>query len=72
MGEPAVVSESTVRTLAALGDLPLAPGREAVIAPPLNVWIGWANELNRKMSAAEHWTLTPITTFSHPPDTGGE
>ena len=71
MGEPTVVSEATVRILAAVGDLPLAPQREAVIAPSLNVWIGWANELNRKMSEAEHWTLTPITTFSHPPRTGG-
>ena len=37
MGEPPEVSESTVRVLASLGDLSLAPGREAVIAPPLAV-----------------------------------
>ena len=72
MGEPPVVSESTVRILAALGDLPLAPGRETVIAPPLAVWIGWANELSRKMSEPEHWQLTPITTFTHSPTTGGQ
>jgi hypothetical protein len=72
MGDPGVVSESTVQTLASVGDLPLVAGREAVIAPTLNVWIGWANELSRKMSEAEHWTLTPITTFSHSPRTGGD
>jgi hypothetical protein len=70
MSDPPLVSEATTRRLADLAELPLAEGRAAILAPQLNVWITLANELNRKMSDPRHWTLTPITVFSHPRRSG--
>jgi hypothetical protein len=60
------VDEDDVRALAALADLPLAAGREAQLAPQLDEWLTAANELNRKMAAAEYWEITPVTVFRHP------
>jgi hypothetical protein len=60
------VSEATVRSLANLAALPLAAGRETLLAPQLDAWIRGANELNRKMSEPEHWMRTPIVVFTHP------
>lgn len=66
------MNEETVRELARAADLPLGPERPALIAPQLSVWLEAANELSRKMSAREHWTLTPITVFRHPGTEGRE
>jgi hypothetical protein len=58
------------RTLAAVADLPLEPGRAAISGELFAAWLPAANELSRKMSAPEHIDLLPITVFSHPaPDT---
>ena len=45
---------------------PLAVGRERLLAPTLSAWLAGANELNRTMSAPEHWTVTPIVVVTHP------
>ena len=55
------------RALAQLADLPLGPGRDAVVGELLAAWLPSANELSRKMSAAEHTTLLPATVFVHAP-----
>ncbi|MEO8627728.1 MAG: hypothetical protein ABI612_06445 [Betaproteobacteria bacterium] len=69
MSKSAAIDAALVRTLADIAALPLAPGREDVIAPTLDAWVRDANELSRKMSAAEHWTVTPATVFVHPVQT---
>ena len=66
MTERTEVSEATVRTLANLAGLPLAEGREALLALQLRDWLTAANELNRKMSEPEHQTIMPLTIFTHP------
>jgi hypothetical protein len=66
------VSEENVRALAAAADLPLGAERAALVGPQLAVWLDAANELSRKMSAAEHWTVTPATAFTHPELPGGD
>jgi hypothetical protein len=43
-----------------------------MVAAQLREWLTAANELNRKMSAAEHWTAVPVTVFAHPDLPGGE
>jgi hypothetical protein len=53
------------RTLAALADLPLAEGRDAIVGELLAAWLPPANELSGKMSAAEHSSLLPATVFTH-------
>jgi len=60
------VSEVTVRTLADLAGLPLAEGREKLLAPQLSEWLTAANELNRKMSEPKYLMVTPATVFTHP------
>ena len=72
MSERVDGTEATVRRLAELAELPLAPGREAAVAATLNAWLPAANELSRKMSEARHLGVTPITVFAHPPAGGGE
>jgi hypothetical protein len=59
------VSEEAARMLSGIADLPVAPGREAAIADQLTDWLTAANELSRKMSAPEHWTVLPATVFRH-------
>ena len=55
------------RALAQLADLPLAPGRDEIAGALLTEWLAPANELSRKMSAAQHTTLLPATVFVHAP-----
>ena len=62
------VTPAAISTLAGYAELPLAPGREAVINPILEAWIKDANELSRKMSAEKYRDLIPATVFSHPID----
>jgi hypothetical protein len=71
MGEDIRVTAATVRQLAEVAALPLAPEREATVAAVLDAWLPMANELSRKLSAAGHWTVTPITVFTHPAGGGG-
>jgi hypothetical protein len=51
--------------MAALADLPLAPGRNEISGPLLADWVKAANELSKKMSAAEYQQLLPATVFVH-------
>ena len=62
------VTPALIAELAAYAELPLAPGRAAVIQPILEAWIKDANELSRKMSAEKYRDLVPATVFSHPID----
>jgi hypothetical protein len=64
--------ETTTRALAAAADLPLAADREALVGEQLGAWLAAANELSRKMSAPEHWMVTPVCVFVHPDLPGGE
>jgi hypothetical protein len=72
--ESTTMSESTdtgparARALARYAALPLAPEREAIVAAILDAWIPAAEELSRKMSAAEHQALLPITVLTHSTD----
>lgn len=66
MTERTEVSGPTVRALAELAGLPLGEGREALLAPQLSDWLSAANELSRKMSEPEYWTIKPATIFTHP------
>jgi len=58
--------EARVPMLAAVAGLPLAAGRERLLAPTLSAWLAGANELNRTMSAPEHRAVTPIVVVTHP------
>lgn len=62
------VTEDTVRALADLADLNLADKQVEAVRETLDAWIPSANELNEKMAQADHWTVTPITTFTHDQD----
>jgi hypothetical protein len=53
------------RALARYAALPLPPEREATVAAILDAWIPAADELSRKMSAAIHQALLPITVLTH-------
>jgi hypothetical protein len=66
MTTPPTIDPAMVRALAVMAELPLAEGRESTISPILSAWVKDANELSRKMSAAQHWTVTPATIFVHP------
>jgi hypothetical protein len=55
------------RVLAGAAELPLAPGRDEIAGALLAAWLPPANELSRKMSAAEHTSLLPATVFTHAP-----
>ena len=57
-----------VRGLAQYAGLPLPAEREAGVAAILDAWVPAAEELSRKMSAAAHQDLLPITVLTH----GGE
>jgi len=58
----------TVRELAEVAALPLAKERAEALAPQLAEWLRAANELSRKMSAAQHAAVMPATVFSQPTD----
>ena len=62
------VTAATIGVLGGYAELPLAPGREAIINPTLEAWIKDANELSREMSAEKYRDLIPATVFSHPID----
>lgn len=64
MTEP--INEKTIAVLAAVADLPLSEDRYGPVHEVLGAWLPEANELSRKMSAKEHWTVTPATVFAHP------
>ncbi len=59
------MNAAAVRALAQAAGLSLAPGRCEAAAELLAVWLPAANELSRKMSAAEHQRLLPATVFVH-------
>lgn len=61
------MSAALARVLAQVAALPLAPGRDAIVGELLAAWLPAANELSRKMSAAEHTELLPATGFVHAP-----
>jgi hypothetical protein len=63
------ITPAAITVLAGYAELPLAPGRDAIINPTLEAWIKDANELSRKMSAEKYRDLIPATVFSHPIDT---
>lgn len=59
------VDREEVRVLAEVAELPLADDRLSPVAELLSAWLPAANELSRKMSAAEHQELMPITVLVH-------
>jgi len=60
------VTPAMTRALAEYAELPLGADREAIVTPILEAWVKDANELSRKMSAAQYMTLVPATVFAHP------
>ena len=72
MPDETPLDAAAVRALAAAADLPLPADREELVAGQLATWLVAANELNRKMAAPEHLTVTPITVFTHPTTPEGE
>ena len=68
MTETTKTGATRVLELARYAALPLAPGRAPVVAAILDAWIAAADELSRKMSAAAHQSLGPITVLTHPGD----
>ena len=61
------MSAALARVLAELADLPLGAGRAEIVGGLLAEWLPPANELSRKMSAAQHTDLLPATVFMHAP-----
>lgn len=68
MAESNFTGAARVHALARYAGLPLPAEREAGVAAILDAWIHAADELSRKMSAATHQDLLPITVLTH----GGE
>ena len=66
MPEETRLDEAAVQALALAAGLPLPAERATMAAEQLSAWLTAANELNRKMAAAEHWAVTPVTVFTHP------
>ena len=60
------LDDEAVRVLAKAADLPIPDDRLQLVATQLSEWLAAANDLNRKMSAPEHLTVTPITVFVAP------
>ncbi|WP_448613897.1 hypothetical protein [Modestobacter sp. URMC 112] len=60
------VDDEGVRALAKAAGLPIPDERLPLVAAQLGEWLAAANDLNHKMSALEHLTVTPITVFSAP------
>lgn len=58
------IDEKTISTLADVAGLPLNTDRRTAVLEVLGAWLPDANELSRKMSAPEHWTVTPATVFT--------
>ena len=61
------MSAALARVLAELAELPLGAGRDEIVGELLAAWLPPANELSRKMSAAEYTALLPATVFTHAP-----
>lgn len=59
------MSAAAARALAEAAGLTLGPGRDEIVGELLAAWLPAANELSRKMSAAEHQHLLPATVFAH-------
>lgn len=72
MAESALTGAARVRALASYAGLPLPAQREAGAAAILDAWVPAADELSRKMSAAAHQDLLPVTVLVHAADEGGE
>jgi hypothetical protein len=66
MDAPGPLDDDGVRVLAKAAELPIPDHRLRLVATQLGEWLTAANELNRKMSAPEHLTATPITVFQAP------
>jgi hypothetical protein len=64
MNDPVTAKE--IRTLANVAGLPLAEERLEPVAELLNAWLPAANELSRKMAAADYAAVMPITIVVHP------
>ena len=62
--EDPVTAESIDR-LCALADLPVPAARRPALAAMLAGLVAAANELSRKMAAAEHRSVAPILRFPH-------
>ncbi len=60
------LDDEAVRVLAKAADLPIPDDRLPLVAAQLGEWLAAANDLNAKMSAPEHLTVTPVTVFSAP------
>ena len=60
------MNEQTVKALCNAADLQLGEERLSLIAPQLSSWLEAANELSRKLAAAEHETVLPAVGFRHP------
>lgn len=65
MADEPSLNHETVRALSTAAELQLTSARATLLAPQLDLWIRGANELSRKMSAPEHWLLSPVTSFTH-------
>jgi hypothetical protein len=65
MTEQTLTGTKRVRALARYAALPLASERESAVAAVLDAWLPAADELSRKMSAAAHQSLVPITVLTH-------
>lgn len=72
MADETQIDEAAVLALANAADLPLPAERAGLVAEQLSGWLTAANELNRKMAAARHLGVTPITVFKHPVPEGDE
>lgn len=72
MTAPNDTGAARVRALAHYAGLPLDAERESIVAAILDAWIPAADELSRKMSAAAHQALLPVTVLTHAADNGDE
>jgi hypothetical protein len=66
MTEQKLSGAHRLRVLARYAALPLPPERESLVAAILDTWLPAADELSRKMSAATHQSLVPVTVLTHP------
>jgi hypothetical protein len=70
MTAPEPVSAESIDRLCAAADLPLPAERRRRLAPMLSGLVAAANELSRKMAAAQHQAVVPVIGF--PGRQGGE
>lgn len=60
------LDDESVRALAKAADLTIPDERLPLVAGQLGEWLAAANDLNHKISAPEHRTVTPVTVFVAP------